>query len=236
MMPETDNGVAAVPEAVRTVLHRDGVVTEALARGIVNLRALARWIIATEGLDATEDAVLSAIRRQYEPDGEDPYTDAHGILAQSHLNVRSSVAQITAPRTKSIQEKLSKLLKVVDFEKGEFLYYTHGETGVKIVVDQANLDDVTSLLEPDVRQVVKDLAAVSVVEPPEGLWVSGILSLMTQALALQRTNVIDAVWGFPEYTFFVEEDDTLAAYRALDGLIRACRNRRKTAAPEARAE
>jgi hypothetical protein len=212
-----------VPAAVEAVLGRDGVVTEALSRGFVNLRALARWIIASERLEATEDAVLSAIRRHQRVTWKDPYEEARGILARSHLNVRSRVAQATAPRTKPIQDKLAKLVHLVDVEKGEILYYTHGESGVKVVVDEANLSGVRDLLGRDVRQVANDLAAVSVVEPPEGLWVSGVLALMTQALALKRINAVDAVWGFPEYTFFVKQEDTLAAYEALDGLIRACR-------------
>lgn len=224
-MRDGGDAPTGVPAVVRHVLERDGVVAEALSRGIVNLRGLARWIIRTEDLDATEDAVLSALRRQRRDGSDDPYAEAREILAGSHLNVRSGVTLVTAPRTKTIQEKLVKLVHLVDFEKGEILYYTHGDSGVKIVVDRANLDDVKNLLGKDVKKALEDLAAVSVVQPPEGLWVSGVLALMSQALALQRTNVVDAVWGFPEYTFFVEQEDTLPAYQALDGLIRAARSR-----------
>ncbi|HLE46754.1 MAG TPA: hypothetical protein VI818_00540, partial [Candidatus Thermoplasmatota archaeon] len=54
---------SALPKQVQQVFERDGVVNEAVARGIVNYRALARWIMEVTGVEASEDAVLSAIRR-----------------------------------------------------------------------------------------------------------------------------------------------------------------------------
>ena len=50
-------------EIVREAIERDGVIRNGLARGLVNHRALARWIQDSSPTEASFDALLSAIRR-----------------------------------------------------------------------------------------------------------------------------------------------------------------------------
>lgn len=210
-------------DQVAQLVRRDGVVTEALARGIVNQRALARWIRRQIETEASEEAVLSSLRRLGREAAKDPFADARQILGRAHLNVRSRICQFILPRSKELQERLSSVLQEIDFEKAQILYYTQGETVLKILVDESNRESVSKAMGPSKETVVDNLAAISVVQPQEGLNVPGILSLMTQTLALLGVNVIDAMYGFPEYIFFVNQEQTIKAYEALDTLLRTCR-------------
>lgn len=202
-----------------SLVARDGVLIEAISRGIVNYRALARWINRTYGLEASEEALVSAIRRLKKPGVENPFRQAREVISRSHLNVRSQACQITAPKSKAVQELLPRIFQQIDFARGEMLYYTQGETGTKIVVDESNLKPVQALLGAHVGKITRGLAAVIVVEPEEGLQVPGILALLSLALALHGINIVDAMWGYPEYIFFVRQPDTLRAYEALEALI-----------------
>lgn len=210
---------SALPKQVQQIFERDGVVNEAVARGIVNYRALARWIMDVTRVEASEDAVLSAIRRIRGHPSIRPFRTAHKVVAESHLNVRSGLCQVTAPRTKHVQERLAGIFREIDFERGEILYYTQGEGGIKVLVDEANLKKVQTHLGGHILETTKHLAAVSIVEPREGLQTPGILALLTNALALQNINIVDAVFGLPDYLFFVRQEDTLRAYQALETLI-----------------
>lgn len=58
-----------VAKEVDVALGQDPVAREALQRGIVNLRALSRWLIRTRGWNASEEAVLSALRRRKPQNG-----------------------------------------------------------------------------------------------------------------------------------------------------------------------
>ena len=214
-----------VPKRVQEVFDRDGVVNEAVSRGIVNYRALARWILHVGEFQATEDAVLSAIRRVRRRDAPLPFDAAHGVIAASHLNVRSGVCQVKAPRAKQVQEKLSAIFREIDFEKGEILYYTQGEGGIKILVDESNLKLVQSHLGQYLLRATKQLSAVSLVQPEAGLDTPGILALLSNTLTLQGINIVDAVFGLPEYIFFVRQEDTLRAYQALETLISVSKQR-----------
>jgi hypothetical protein len=229
---ETARTTNEVPKTVQEVFDRDGVVNEAVARGIVNYRALARWILDVARLEATEDAVLSAIRRIRQRERIRPFEAAHAIVCRSHLNVRSGLCQVKAPRTKLVQERLAAIFREIDFEKGEILYYTQGEGGIKILVDEANLRRVQTHLGANLLEVTKNLAAVSVVEPVDGLVTPGILALLSSTLALQNINIVDAVFGLPEYIFFVHQEDTLRAYQALETLISVSRQESQTTKTE----
>lgn len=209
----------SVSAEAASLVSRDGVLLEALSRGIVNYRALARWINRTYGVGASEEALVSAIRRLKKPGVENPFHRAREVISRSHLNVRSQACQITAPKSKAVQELLPRIFQQIDFARGEMLYYTQGETGTKIVVDESNLKPVQALLGPHLGKITRGLAALIVVEPEEGLQVPGILALLSTSLALHDINIVDAMWGYPEYIFFVREPDTLRAYEALQSLI-----------------
>jgi hypothetical protein len=55
--------LSSTAQRVRSLVLADNVTRIALARGIVSLRALARWLIRQHRLVATEAAVHSALRR-----------------------------------------------------------------------------------------------------------------------------------------------------------------------------
>lgn len=219
----------SLPRRVQAIFDADGVLHEVIRRGLVNYRALARWMIATHDLAGTEDAVLSAIRRLRRNPNFDPFRSARSLLSQCHLNVRSRVCQILVAKTDDVRRRIPQMVQFVDFSKGEMLYFTWGEAGLKVLIDESNLGAVQNLFGNAVKGALKRLSAVTVVEPEAGLNTPGVLALMSETLALRGINVIDAVYGFPDYTFFVKDADAMRAYEALESLVQVSSPRRKAA-------
>jgi hypothetical protein len=184
-------------------------------------------MIASYELDASEDAVLSAIRRMKQTPNFDPFRPARGLLAQCHVNVRSRACQVMIGKADEARRKLPQMVQLVDLSKGEMLYFTWGEFGLKVLLDEANLPALENLFGHSVTKTVRHLSAVTVVEPEQGLNTPGVLALMSETLALRGINIVDAVYGYPDYVFFVKESDALKAYEALAALLTSCQPRGK---------
>ena len=223
--PETPS----LPKRVHEIFQADGVLHEVVRRGLVNYRALSRWMIASHELNASEDAVLSAIRRMKQTPGFDPFKPARTLLAQCHVNVRSRACQVMIGKAEEARRKLPQMVQLVDLSKGEMLYFTWGEFGLKVLLDEVNVGSLENLFGSAVKKVVRHLSAVTVVEPEQGLNTPGVLALMSETLALRGINVVDAVYGYPDYIFFVKESEALKAYEALGALLNSCQPRARRA-------
>lgn len=207
-----------VTATVHDYLDVDAPARDLLDRGCVNLRALARWLIDTHALDATEEAVVSAIRRYPAREQSRGFQAAHRILKRSHVNSRSNVCAFTLPRTARAHEKLSDLFRAIKPDRGQLLRIIEGERAVKVVFSGSALDRVEETLGRGLIQGAEtDLAEYHVVHPGrEAEETHGVLALMFSMLAVHRINVIDAVSGPGEYLILVADADALKTYQVLN--------------------
>lgn len=212
--------MGSVAETVREIVSRDGIVLEALRRGFVNHRALARWVIETHGLDASEEAALSGLRRRETGLGEPVIEAARRVLAQASLRVRSDVVLLVVPRDPRALGTLQGLSGTVDLSGTQPSRITRGQEAVKLVVDEDDLDAVLDQLgSVPVDDVVEDLTELQVRLPQEALDTPGVLMLLCSALALLKINLVDVTTGVDEHLLVVPEREATLAYQALRGEI-----------------
>lgn len=206
--------------AVHRYLDGDGAAQDMLARGVLNYRAFARWLIDQHGWDTTEEAVVSALRRyptDRSPNGLVPATD---VLSKSWLNSRTNVCSLTLPRTIQVHRRLANLFEIVDPSKGELLRIMEGDRTVKVLVSGTNLEAVKEAMSPhQIHDIATGLAEYSISCPDSVRHITGVLAIVHNALASHRINVLEAACGVGEITVFVGEDDSLKAYQVLNALV-----------------
>lgn len=212
--------MGSVSDRVRHHLARDAVAREALLREFVNHHALARWLIQTYGWDASESAVVSALRR-YEGQAEaETFRRAARLFAEGQLSLRANVCILALPKSAAAQNQLSDLFDLVDYKRGEALRVIQSERTIKVLVDEANLDGALEVLGEDrVDVVLRGLTEITVLAPEESLWTPGVLALVFDTLAGHGINVVEVVSALAEILLVVEQGDALGAYEALEDLI-----------------
>lgn len=209
-------------QRVADAIGEDVVLGEALARGVVNHRALARWLKERYALEASEEAIVSAVRRyQVDRSRGGLFDPARQLLRRSHVNVRSSLVSAVLPNTADVQSLLPDLFRAVRTDLGQTLRVISSEKGFKVVLDEANLPLLTDIFGTgSVEQTKRPLTELSVVFPSSALSTPGILAVTSQALALQGVNIAEIVEGILQIHILVAEDDAAAAYRVLLALTR----------------
>ena len=103
-------------ELVRNVIERDGIIRNGLARGLVNHRALARWIQSTSD-DASFDAILGAIRR-YPIKEASTRRQALGKMVLK-LSIKNRVAVLSLRNERDVQKAVARFSEEVNYANGE---------------------------------------------------------------------------------------------------------------------
>jgi aspartokinase len=188
-----------------------------LSRGLINARALAKYILKTQKMDATLDATISAIRR-YEFDQQgDIFITARKLIGQTvNLSTRSGLAEISLIKDYDIQRSLPELFEIIDYARGEVLRVIQATESIKLLIDEKNLENITELFPKDkILKIDRNLAEINMHMHPKMITTHGILAVMANELAINGINIMEVMSCLPEMLLFVREEDVLNAYQVL---------------------
>ena len=190
--------------------------------GIINIRALAKYIIKTQKMDATLDAVISAIRR-YEIDRqEDLFGKARKVIRETFtLSTRSGLIEISLVKDDDVQRILPELFEIIDYARGEVLRVIQATECIKLLADEKNLEKVSNVFPKEkILRIEKNIAEINMHMHPNGAATRGILAVITNELAINGISIFEIMSCLPEMLLFVKEEDILKSYQVLYELCR----------------
>jgi len=193
-----------------------------LNRGLINARALAKYILKTQKMDTTLDAVISAIRRYELGRQDDIFINARKLISQTiNLSTRSGLAEISLIKDDDVQRLLPELFDIIDYARGEVLRIIQATESIKLLVDEKNLEKITELFPKDkILKIDRNLAEINMHMHPKMLATYGILAVIANELAINSVNIMEIMSCIPEMLLFVKEKDILKSYQVLYQLCR----------------
>jgi aspartokinase len=208
-------------ELVRDAIERDGVVRNGLARGLINHRALARWIQENAGFDVSFDAVLNAIRR-YPLGRSTARRQAVGRLMLK-LSLKNKVAVLSLRNEREVQRAIAKFSEQVNYANGETFRVVSSMDAVSVTLDSKNAEKLESqVLKSVILRRLKNLAELTVAMDAEIERSSGVISTIASELATNDVNIRQlASVGPGRVLILIDEKDAMDAYRALEDLSKA---------------
>jgi len=204
---------------VKEFIERDGVLKNGLARGLINARALARYIQVETRERYSFEAILSAIRRYPVKVGAAKYRNAGKLV--SKLALKNKIAVATIKNSPELPSKLAELSKEIDYGRGETFRVISGPESVFVVIDSKNLTRVISTVSKrDLVMTLDNLAEIVTTESEEALMTLGLLASLATELAINGVNLVACAAPPTSAIFIVKEDDALSGYRAIERLGR----------------
>ena len=191
-----------------------------LSRNLINARALAKYIIKEIKMDATLDAVISAIRR-YELNRQDNiFLIANKLISQTiNLSTRTGLAEITLLKDNDVQKLLPELFEIIHYVRGDVLRVVQADESIRLLIDKKNLEKITQVFPEDkIIKIDVNLAEINMHMHPKMRTTQGILAAISNELAINGINIIEIMSCFPEMLFFVKEEDVLKAHQVLHKL------------------
>lgn len=198
-------------------LDRNPCITRNMSAGLINTRALAKYLIKEEKIDTTLDAAISAIRRYKNDTNKEIFEKAHNlILKTTAISTKSPLANISVVKDTEVQNMLPKLFPMIHYNLGDVLRIIQGDGSIKIIVNEKNVEKVKNLFsEKHILNIERNLGEISVHMHPEGKYIPGILAYSSNELAINGINILESLSCFPEWIWFVDEKDLQKAYNVL---------------------
>jgi aspartokinase len=210
--------MTSITKQVWYLINEDVVVRRALEKRITGMKGLAAYLIKEHRLNASVDAVISAIRRYDENKPlEKEFERAKKVIAgSSDVRITTNIINISVEKNRRTQELLQKVFSLVDYEKGELLLVIEGEQSIKLLINEKNKEKILSIFSPgSVRKVEGGLAEVNIHLSEEASRTPGIVSVLSTELTINDINIVEIMSCLPEMLFFISQRDVGRCYPIL---------------------
>lgn len=208
-------------EFVWKVIDTDIPLKRDLTRGIINIRALAKYILKTQKLDSSLDAVISAIRRyQRSPENKERDSSAYSLLKQAKLSIRAKMASLELKRTDEVKTKLGRPDKIVSYLEHDTVRVFEGSNTVTLIVDRKNIEKMmNSFPKKCLLTVQRKVGMLEIHYPPALARTPGVFSIISGELAQHNISIINALISFDEHILVVEDQKLLKAFELIYSII-----------------
>jgi aspartokinase len=214
-----------IVQTVWKIIDHDPSIKRELSRGLINTSALARYIITQKRIDATFDAVITAIRRYTIEKQDDIFSTAYKMLSQTvNISTKSNLAEISLVKDDEVQQILPNVFNIIKYIRGDVLRVMQANESIRLLIDEKNLENVATLFPKD-KIITKEinLAEIDIYIHPKMQTTPGILATIANELTMNGINIIEFMTCPPEMLCFVKKEDLI---RASDILYQLCQSKK----------
>jgi hypothetical protein len=211
--------VAAVRRSIERIIESDPTIRTGLQRGIINSRALSRYILENCAVDSTPDAVLGILRR-YPVDGVREEANLLG-LKDCNISMRGGIAYLTIENAPDIMKRVAEFTSTIRSIRGESFRVIVGSDSVRVIAGQEALDNFRQTFRPkEIIRYSSELAEICLLLPSGTERLGEIATAITAQLTLNRISLLGILVCPPEDIIIVSEIDASRTFEALQQLLR----------------
>src|SRR5437899_361327 len=126
---------------VERIIESDGAIRKDLARGLINVRALARYIqeeARKEGGEVSFEAVIGGIRRHPVEKRLASHQSIGSLFKK--LTMRNKIVDVAVLNDPEITAELGRFASMIDYSLGETFRIVSGVESIRVVIDEKNLE------------------------------------------------------------------------------------------------
>jgi len=214
--------MTSIAKTIAKEIEDDAIIRRSLEKGIVSMKALAVYLIKKNNLDASADAVVSAIRRYKEENPlEKKYEKANEVISKSSdIRITTNIVEVAVEKNEECQKILQKTFNMVSYEKGEILLIIQGEKSIKLIINAKNKEKILLLFsKKSIIHVEDNLAEINIHLSEDAVKTPGIISTLSTEFMIHDINIYESMSCVPEMLFFVKQRDVMKAYQVLSMLV-----------------
>lgn len=197
----------SVNKQVWHILQTDPTIMKDYSRKLINVRALARYLIDNYNLDASLDAVISSIRRFPTQDVRNDDRILASIFKDAEVSTKNNISCIT------INGEPHEILPKMASIKLPPLRVSTGSDKVKLIMDSDEVEKTTKPFKQ--KEVVKNLSEISITVSERAIKTKGVLARITGELSLAGINIYELFVCPPQFLIYVAQDDILKAHERI---------------------
>jgi hypothetical protein len=203
---------------VEKILENEPVIRKGLQWGIINSRALARFIQLRDKLDASPEAILGIIRRFPVKEGEGK--ESSRVLGNCELAMRDKVAGLVLENGSETMKRISEFAASIKSTRGENLRIVVGLRWITVIANQNALAQFReSFSSKEVFRYDRDLVEISILLTPASTDTKGVFARITGELFLNDVNLLSIDTSYLEMIILMKEESAAKAIATLQNLI-----------------
>lgn len=201
-----------INQTVWKIIQSDLAIQKNLNRKLINVRALAKYIIKKHALPTSLDAVISAIRRF---EGQEKFEEDEktilNVFKDSIVSTKNNMACITLSlSSKEFFRKICATNNTPNFKLAS------GEHEVKIIVESPNLNHFKSVFSSqEIEKVEEDLSEITVRVAEVALMTKGVLARISNELSLANINIHEVIICPPSFFIYIQQKDIVKAHDSI---------------------
>ena len=208
----TKKSMLNINQTVWKIIQTDLAIQKDLNRKLINVRALAKYIIKKHTLPTSLDAVISAIRRF---EGQEKFIEEEkallSVFNDSIVSTKNNMACITL--SLSSREFFKKICSTNNSPNFKL---ASGDQEVKIIVESPNLNHFKSIfLAQEIEKIEQDLSEITVRVSEVALMTKGVLARIADELSLANINIHEIIICPPSFFIYIQQKDTVKAHDSI---------------------
>jgi len=212
--------MTSLTQEIWNYLDSEPSIKKELGRDIVNVMALAKYIIKSRNLSCSADAVISSIRRYVaEKKFDANFPKVEEIIRSSRISTKTRIALIAMKRDSKIIELLPNVFPLIELNRGDVMRLSEGKESIKLLVDEKNIEKILEIFPKEkIIKVTKDLSELSITFGPGSSEAVGVLATILNAFAVNDIRIVETIGCLPEFMIFFDTKDILKAHEIMINL------------------
>ncbi|MCL5010138.1 MAG: hypothetical protein M1289_00860 [Patescibacteria group bacterium] len=213
-----------VPEATKTVIKRSRYLSEALAKNIINISALADYIkpeIEHMLMKKVSRASLTMSIKRIKTKA--PFRPKYTQLINSppEMILRSNLALISVLNSEKLYSSCFEFFSQYPIQGKQFFALSEGFSETTLIMSGALKSKMKKMLGRETVLVEKtNLASVTIQLPKNAIDTPGMTYFFLKSLAWEEINIVELISTSFELTLIFAEKDINAAFHILKSLFR----------------
>lgn len=211
------------------MIEGEASIRRDLAKGLINVRALARYIqkaIPEDEAPPSLDAIISTIRRYSSlRDQDSPSTLLYKHMANKKLLMRNKIVEVAIQNDSDIPPALGRFSSQIDYSRrNETFRIVAGLETTRVIIDEKNLPKLLQEIPKiKIKKVIGNLAEILILLPEttegvESEKVPGVVAAVSSELTLNEISMTECMSCAPDIIVVVEHKDAIKAYDLIDRL------------------
>ncbi|HEV2230630.1 MAG TPA: hypothetical protein VGS18_00380 [Thermoplasmata archaeon] len=201
------------------MLGRQPEIEKCYQLGLVNRRALARYLIQRGAAEPNQfDAVLGALRRHEFANVADEGRD---LFPEIRVGLKDRIVILDFEKEKALLQRLERLIAQIDYDRGDTFKVVIGTGSIKLFLDRGKERALRGLFDRfQVRNRHDGITEMSLIFPDDATKRRGVLAVIARELAVHDVVVTELLTASPELLIYVRDEFVAAAYEVIRGLQR----------------
>ncbi|MCM2325594.1 MAG: hypothetical protein NDI94_03970 [Candidatus Woesearchaeota archaeon] len=205
--------MSQIEQNFMNLLGKKPEIEKCYSEGLINRRALARYLIEHKlAKEEQMDALIAMIRR-YDFGKADADTDG---LKDLKTSIKDNLVILNYSKEPELLNMLSKIVGQTNYNISETLKVIVGTSNVTLIVDKSRIPK----LDFELLHKIDDISELSLQFSKKAINTKGIISIITRELYINDIVISEMLTASNELLIYLKDEHVLKAYELIKRLCK----------------